>query len=90
MSARKVGKLQERLERLQASPRSDQDADSWVGRIVRMLSRDERLALERAFASRDKERNADEKVWIEQLPPDQQAVVRRVHSLLQEFGVEAT
>jgi ABC-type oligopeptide transport system ATPase subunit len=84
----KIEKLQRHVERLGPRPPLKEN-DDWLPKIMRMLSNDERFALERAFVSRDKERNADEKVWIEQLPPDQQAVVRRVHSLLQEFGVEA-
>ena len=88
----KVEKLSERvaaIDRSQSSPRSNQDTDSWVGKIVRMLSSDEQVALAKAIVSREKDQSMNENVWIEQLPPDQQAVVKRVHSLLQEFGVEA-
>jgi len=88
MSGRKIEKLQGQVERLEPRPRYRED-DDWLPKIVRMLSLDERLALGRAYASRDKEPNADEKVWIEHLPQEEKVVVRRVHSLLREFGVEA-
>ena len=86
----KIEKLQERVSVLEPSPRLKENDDDWLPKIVRMLSLDERLALGRAYASRDKEPSVDEEAWIKQLLSDEQAVVRRVRSLLQEFGVEAT